>query len=316
MPPIYWLYFGLGLLGFGVFSYFGLTFMISIFIYRSLFVRTDKEKWGRHVSWKDPELEEMFAHGEDWGREYDQYRKSLSIQSEGLKLVAEYFDFGFKRAVIIIPGRSESGTYSYYFAEPYRKSGFNVLAVDNRCHGLSDGKYNTLGVKEHKDILNWVRYLHDNEGVEQIIAHGICIGSATAIIALTREECPEYFQGMICEGTYTTFANVFRRQLIKRKKPTWPHTPEVMWLASIHGGKSAMRLSPINIIDKVKCPMLFLYSKVDTYATPKESMQLFDKVTAPKRLVWFDKGEHSHIRINNTEQYDAAIEAFLKEFYK
>ena len=315
MPAIYWLYIGLGLLGFGVFSYFALTFMISIFIYRSLFVRSSPEKWGRHVSWDDEELKTMFAQGEEWGKKYDKYRRTLSIKSDNLKLVAEYFDFGNKRTVIIIPGRSESGTYSYYFAEPYRKSGFNVLAVDNRCHGLSEGKYNSLGVKEHMDITRWINYLHDHEGVEEVIAHGICIGSATAIIALTRDYCPSCFKGIVCEGTYTTFANVFRRQLIKRNKPTWPHTSEVMWLASIHGGRSAMKWSPIKIIDKVKVPMLFLYSKVDTYATPEESMELYNKVTAPKRLVWFDKGEHSHIRINNTEEYDHAIETFLKDYY-
>ena len=315
MPAIYWLYIGLGVLGFAIISYFALTFMISIFIYRSLFVRTNPDKWGRHVSWKDDELQTMFDQGKEWGKKYDEYRRSVSIESDGLKLVAEYFDFGHKRTVIIIPGRSESGTYSYYFAEPYRKSGFNVLAVDNRCHGLSEGKYNTLGVKEHLDLINWINYLHDNEGVEEVIAHGICIGSATAMIALTREDCPSCFKGLICEGTYMTFANVFRRQLIKRKKPTWPHTPEVMWLVSIHGGSSAMRLSPIKIIDKVKVPMLFLYSKVDTYATPEESMKLFDKVTAPKRLEWFEKGEHSHIRINNTEKYDHTIEQFLKDYF-
>ena len=49
-----------------------------------------------------------------------------------------------------------------------------------------------------------------------------------------------------------------------------------MWLASIHGGRSAMKWSPIKIIDKVKVPMLFLYSKMDTYAAPNESIQLFD----------------------------------------
>ena len=31
-----------------------------------------------------------------------------------------------------------------------------------------------------------------------------------------------------------------------------------------------------------------------------------------KRIVWFDKGDHSRVRINNPEQYDQAIMAFAE----
>lgn len=305
----------LSLVGSGIFMYFLLTFIISVIIYRILFVRTNQEKWSRHVSWDDEELKKMFADGEEWGRKYDSSRKTVSITSDGFKLIGEYFDFGFKKAVIIIPGRSESGTYSYYFAEPYRKSGYNVLAIDNRCHGLSEGKYNTIGVKEHQDLLNWSKYLHDNEGVEEIVVHGICIGSSTAIIALTRKDCPEYLKGMVAEGTYTTFKALFNRQLQKRNKPTFPHTAEILGLISLSAKDSIGKYSPIKLVDQIKVPVLFLYSKKDTLAVPEKSMELFNKIQSEKRLVWFDKGEHSHIRINNMEKYDSSIEEFLKDYF-
>ncbi len=311
-----WLYIVLGLIGVGVFMYFLLTFIISLIIYTKLFVRTSQEKWSRHVSWPDEELARMFKTGEKWGADNEQYRKRVEIDSCGFHLVGEYFDFGNKKAVIIIPGRSESGTYSYYFAEPYKKSGYNVLAIDNRCHGLSEGKYNSLGLKEYKDIENWAKYLHDTLGVEAIYMHGICIGSATAIHLLARENCPSYLIGLTAEGTYTTFKEIFNNQLKRRNKPTFPHTLEVLGLISLRAGRSLYRNSPIFEIDKVKVPVLFLYSKEDSYAKPEKSLELFNKLQSEKRLVWFDKGEHSHIRIHNTEKYDQAIIDFLKETYE
>ena len=311
-----WLYIILGLIGVGVFMYFLLTFIISLIIYTKLFVRTSKEKWSRHVSWPDEELARMFKTGEKWGEDNEHYRKRVEIDSCGFHLVGEYFDFGNKKAVIIIPGRSESGTYSYYFAEPYKKSGYNVLAIDNRCHGLSEGKYNSLGLKEYKDIENWAKYLHESLGVEAIYMHGICIGSATAIHLLTRKNCPSYLIGLTAEGTYTTFKEIFNNQLKKRNKPTFPHTFEVLGLISLRAGRSLYRNSPIFEIDKVKVPVLFLYSKEDSYAKPEKSLELFNKLQSEKRLVWFDKGEHSHIRIHNTEKYDQAIIDFLKETYE
>ena len=310
------LYIVLGVIGAAILFYFIPTFIISCIIYKILFVRDKPEKWGRHVSWDDEELRTMFAEGERWGEKYESSRKTLNIVSDNLHLVGEYFDFGFKKAVIIIPGRSESGTYSYYFAEPYRLSGYNVLAIDNRCHGLSEGKYNTLGLKEYRDIANWAKLLHDEHNVECIVIHGICIGSATGIHLLIQKDCPDCIKGIICEGTYTTFGAIFNKQLQRRNKPIFPHTIEVLGLIGLHAGKCLRKNSPINEVDKIKVPVCFLYSKKDTLAVPEKSIKIYEKVTAPKKLVWFDEGEHSHIRIHNTEKYDSSIQEFLKEYIK
>ena len=311
----WWIYLIIGLVGGAIFMYVALTFMISCIIYTKLFVRTSPEKWGRHVSWSDQELQTMFDEGKKWGEENEKYRQRVEIDSCGFHLVGEYFDFGFKKAVIVIPGRSESGTYSYYFSEPYKRSGYNVLAIDNRCHGLSEGKYNTLGLKEYKDIVNWVNFLKDKFGIEHVHIHGICIGSATGIHVLASKECPETIKGITCEGTYTTFKELFNNQLRKRNKPTFPYTFEVLGLVSLRAGKSLKKNSPIREIDKVKVPVLFLYSKQDSFAKPDKSLELFNKVTAPKHLEWFPVGEHSHIRYHNMAKYDSTIMEFLKEHY-
>ena len=310
-----WLYIVLGLVGGGIFMYFLLTFIISCIIYTKLFVRTSPKKWGRHVSWPDAELADMFKQGEKWGQLHEDKRKRVEIDSCGFHLVGEYFDFGYDRAVIIIPGRSESGTYSYYFSEPYRLSGFNVLAIDNRGHGLSEGKYNSLGLKEYKDILKWGKFLHDELHIKQIYMHGICIGSATAIHLLARKDCPDYFIGLTAEGTYTTFYDIFNNQMRARKKPIFPHTYEVLGIVSLRAGKSLRRNSPIHEADKIKVPVLFLYSKKDSYAKPEKSLQLYSKIKSEKRLEWFDEGEHSHIRIHNSEKYDQTIIKFLKDYF-
>jgi esterase/lipase len=57
-----------------------------------------------------------------------------------------------------------------------------------------------------------------------------------------------------------------------------------------------------------------LHSKEDLYSTPEYAQKLYDlSGSTYKKLVWFDHGKHSYIRINNTEKYDAAITEFLAE---
>ena len=144
------------LISIAVFLLLNLLFFLfapPFIIYRILLVRTKPEKWQRKCSdTKDIEQVTMFAEGEKWGEKYSDHREEVSINSAGFKLSAWYFDFGCDRAAIVIAGRSESCLYSCYFAEPYRKMGYNLLLLDNRCHGLSEGKYNNTGFTEYVDI--------------------------------------------------------------------------------------------------------------------------------------------------------------------
>ena len=312
---MWWLYVIIGVVGAVLLFYVIPTLIISNVIFTVLFIRNKPDKWSRTVSWDDEEQKVMFERGKEWGDKYDAFRKTLQIKSQKFNLVGEYFDFGNDKAVIVIPGRMESGTYSYYFSEPYRKAGYNVLAIDNRSHGLSEGRYNTIGLKEYKDILAWAKYLHDDVGVSSIIIHGLCIGSATGLYALIDKECPSYLKAMVADGMYVNFNETLKNHLIERKKPIFPFNNEIMFMMHLVAGKSPKKYGPINEIKKLTKPILFIYSKEDIYSLPDKAELLYN--TCPvkeKRIKFFPKGAHSHVRINNTEGYDAEISRFLVDF--
>ena len=306
------LYICLGILGAFLLFYVFPTLLVSNVIYTVLFVRTKKEKWARGLSWDDPEQQRMFDEGEAWGKENDKYRQTVSITSDKFKLVGEYFDFGNDKAVIVIAGRMEAGTYSYYFSDPYKKAGYNVLAIDNRSHGLSDGRYNTIGLKEYRDIIAWAKFLHVELGMKTIMIHGICIGSATGLYAVVSEECPDYVKGLVADGMYLDFHESLDAHLVERHKPKFPFTMEIMGFMTLVAGKSPKKHGPIKVIGKLKKPILFIYSKEDTYST--HGQLLYDTCNAPKHIEWFDHGVHSHVRINAPEKYDLTIKKFLEEY--
>ena len=309
------LYICLGILAaFILFAVFP-TFLISFIIFEVLFVRNKKDKWGRSVSWDDKEQQTMFDEGKAWGEENEKFRKTVTIKNDGFVLVAEYFDFGFDRVAIIIPGRMESGTYSYYFSDPYKQSGFNVLAIDNRSHGLSEGRYNTIGLKEYRDIIAWAMYMHDYHAQNKVIIHGLCIGSATGLYACLANNSPDYICGLVADGMYVNFNESLNNHLIERHKPVFPFSMEIMFLVALIAHKSPKKHGPINLIKDMKKPILFIYSKEDTYSVPEKGQLLYDTCGSDKkRLVWFDHGAHSHVRINAPEKYDRTINEFIKDY--
>ena len=290
------------------------TLILSGILYSVLLVRNKPDKWGRECSFPDDEeYSRMFGIGLEWGKEYAGYKRDVSVTSDGLKLVGEYFDFGGKRAVLIVAGRTESLLYSYYFAEPFRRAGCNVLVIDNRAHGLSEGKVSSLGYKEYRDLLAWCRLLHDELGNEKVTLHGICIGSSTCLFAATNKDCPDYVDSLSVEGMYVTFYESFvnHMKVDRPDKIRFPVVQEVMLHILVFSGANVVTDGPIKRIDKLRKPILFLHSREDLYSLPEKAELLYEKCAAPKQIVWFDKGAHSRIRINNTEKYDAAIEDFV-----
>ena len=305
---------GLLLLG-GLVFMVAYTYPISKHVYMEQLVRTSPDKWGRTCSFPDDaEQVQMWNDGIAWMECNRDRITELQIENDGLQLFGQYFDFGKDRCVIILPGRCESLVYSYYFAPPYEKAGFNVLVIDTRCHGKSDGKYNTIGVKESEDVLAWAKLAHDKLGNRDIYFHGICIGTSSGLFALSSKNCPDYLRGLVTEGCYVSFSETFKRHMMALNRPIFPVLQLAMLQIYLHTGTNVYRDKPITSIARISpdCRVLFLYGERDIFSIPEKSRKLFAACSArDKKLVWFDKGGHSHLRINNTEAYDRAIIDFF-----
>jgi alpha-beta hydrolase superfamily lysophospholipase len=286
---------------------------MSFAIYSVLLIRSKPDKWGRVCSFpEDEEYVGMYEKGLLWGEKYKDNKTPVNVKSGRFNLAGEYFDFGFDKAVIIIAGRTECCYYSYYFAEPYRDAGYNVLVLDNRAHGLSDGRINSLGYKEYKDIIAWSDMLHE-KGNKSVVLHGICIGASTALFTVTAKNCPDHITAMVSDGMYVNFYESFKNHMAEKNKPNFPMTYGVMTHIFFISGANVVTDGPIKRIRKMKKPILMLQSKEDTYSLPELAVKLYDACPSEhKKLVYFDRGAHSRIRINDEEGYDATVKEFLK----
>lgn len=288
-------------------------FLVGGIVYTIVLVRNKPEKWGRVVSMPDDEeLARMYHEGEEWIKGEEAHKKEVSIVSEGFRLVGEFYDYGYDRTVIIVPGRMEALRYSYYYAIPYKTANCNFLVIDNRCHGLSEGKFNCLGYKEYRDVIAWAKFLHKEKGQEKIFLHGICIGSSTTLFAAASEECPDYVVGLAVDGIYDCFYSSFLRHMEEQKRPKYPFIWFVLLYIRVFSHADVVGDGPKKRIRDMKKPILFLHSKEDQYSDPEKTQKLYEACPSEnKTLVWFDHGKHSRVRINAPEKYDAAIKAFL-----
>ena len=287
----------------------------SFCVYDLTLRRKTKEQWGRNPSCDDAAHLKMDAEGMEWHYASIEYKQDVHIVNDGLNLYGEYYDFGSDKCVMILSGRTESLRYGYYFAIPYAKAGFNVLVVDPRAHGLSDGEFNTVGFEESRDVIAWTRFLEETYHLSTVILHGICIGAAGGMYAITSPECPKCVSGIVTDGMFPNFGESMKNHLIERKKPVFPIYQMINFWMKHYTGHS-MNYGPFDVIEKLDKPILMFNSLEDLYSLPVYTQKMYDLVKIhQKKLVWFDHGAHSMLRVTDTQKYDAEITAFLAEHF-
>ncbi len=297
-----------------------IPFIISIIVGKILFdkhlVRHNQEEWARGKCSEPDDYEQMMMWNEGlkWAEDNKKYMSEEMVISEGNHLFGEYYNFNKSRTVIIMPGRRETLQYSYFYAPVYKDLGFNVLVVDKRAHGLSDGVYEDGGQHTYVDLFEWANLLKDKYNINDVTLHGICIGSESCIHAYANENCPSNITKMVADGMYINFRETFKNHMKKDRRTIFPNLQFTMLWAKHYTKADFSHNGPIKQIKKVHKPILLLYSELDVFSTPEQAKALYEKCPSEhKKLVFFKKGRHSHVLYNNKEQYRAEIKAFLDE---
>ena len=318
LAKLTWLWWTLGVvgvllvLGF-IFSFF-FTFYIAKQVYEHTLVKRTPDEWGRHCS--APENEEQMAMwntGLAWGEKNKEHIHEVKIRSkEGLNLYGEFIDFGSKETAIILSGRCECLWYGYYYAAPYQEAGYNILVIDSRAHGMSEGKYSSAGILESEDVLRWMAFLKDKYEQNAFVLHCICVGGSTGLLAAVTEFGQENVKKIVLDGIYINFKESYKRHYIAKGHALFPVYYEIWFWFRHYTGVSANKSNPLKIISQVKCPILFMYSEEDIFSLPKNTTKLINACTCETVVKTFKHGAHSHVRYTNCEEYDRNIIEFVR----
>ena len=258
----------------------------------------------------------MFSEGVAWSEEFKGIIEELHIVSDGLNLYGEYINFGFDKCAVILQGRGESLLYSYYFADVYAKSKYNILVVDVRSHGLSDGKYQTGGIKESDDLILWVKLINEKFNIDDFTIHGICIGGATAGYAYSKlkNKGNALIKRIVTDGLYKSYYELFKAHSKVYKAPIFPAIYVVFFLVFILAKARLFKEAPIKYMKDIDIPILFIWSAVDKFSAKSNGKELFDAcASAHKEICFFPKGRHSHVRASQKVEYDELIAKFLEK---
>lgn len=215
--------------------------------------------------------------------------------------------------VVICHGVTENKINSLRFVRMFERLGFNSVVYDHRRHGDSGGKTTSFGFYEKVDLQSIVEAVRDRTGKDAVLGiHGESMGAATTLL---------YGGSIIDDADFyisdCAFSD-FEQQVYHIMTQTTPlRTSLAIRFANLflklRDGYTLNLVSPIDVIDKIEKPVLFIHSLQDDFILPKMTEDLYEKKQGPKTLKLFDIGEHAKSFNENSKEYEQVVADFLQE---
>lgn len=193
------------------------------------------------------------------------------------------------------------------------QGGFNVLLVDQRAHGKSEGKYLTFGVKERYDCLDWVNYAVSRFGSDtKILLYGMSMGASTVLMA-GGLELPKNVVGIVADCGYSSPSAIIKQVLRDNHCPLFP----VYYLTRLGGilfaGFDLESASATEAMEHCKVPVLFIHGGDDRFVPCRMGKENYEHCAAEnKRLLIVPDAGHGISYMLDRETYLATLDEFLK----
>ena len=191
--------------------------------------------------------------------------------------------------------------------------GHNVLVVDNRGCGASDGHFSTFGVLETEDCLAWIDYILDYiDFSSKIILTGVSMGASTVLMTACREELPQNVVGVLADCGYTSAEEIIKKVVTDMGLPPKLLLPIIRLSGKAIGRFDIKDASPIDVIGDCKLPIIFYHGDNDTFIPCEMSAQNFEESGAEhKKLVIIEGAGHGLCYVANPSKYLMELKNFF-----
>jgi fermentation-respiration switch protein FrsA (DUF1100 family) len=199
---------------------------------------------------------------------------------------------GSERALLWFHGNAENIGHGLGQAIFYSRLGVNVLAVDYRGYGRSEGSPNETGVYRDADAaydyLVQVRHIQ----TKNIVVFGHSLGGAVAIDLASRRACG----GLIVQSSFTSIRDMARRTL---PIPLLEYIPK-------------SRFDSLAKIQQVQAPILIVHGTSDETVPFSMGQRLFTAAPEPKFFFPIEGAGHNDLIEIGGDQLLQRFKSFLE----
>ena len=296
---------------------FILIISASYLTYRKAFYSPSKRRTWSHVlpdspayASSKPVIKKLIAEMEEVPFE------EVSITTfDGIRLYARYYHLsdsaplqiqfhGYRSTSV----RDFSGGFSLA-----RRMGRNLLVVDQRAHGKSEGRTICFGVKEKYDCLEWIKYALGRFGDIPIMLTGISMGAATVLMA-SELDLPENVKCIVADCPYTSPYEVISLECKKMGIPPKIGMPFVCLGARIFGNLKLSCEGAEKAVKNAKVPILLVHGEEDDMVPCEMGRRIYEANPEMITFEVFPNAAHGISFIIDTERYEKLYYSLFEKY--
>lgn len=242
--------------------------------------------------------------------------EEVCIEShDGFKLFGHFISSSTNKLAILAHGYGGEYKDLSSYADFFIKRGYNVLAIECRGHGKSEGPFVGMGWLDRLDIIGWIDFCLQRNKDYQIVLFGQSMG-ATGVCMALGEKLPK---NVICAISDCAFDNVYREFYhVTRQYMKFLTKPNLnifcAYMKRVHD-YDLKRADTVSQLKKSTLPVLFIHGKADTFVPIEMCYRLIQAVPEQRRDVFLvEDAGHIMSYAVDTKGYINAMTKFLTKY--
>lgn len=224
------------------------------------------------------------------------------MREEGLLLHSRLYRNDSHVYVIYHFGYSSNMTVNGPFIHKLHDHGYNVLGIEPRGHGESEGHYTSMGWYEKDDVLNWIWYVNRQDPQARIVLYGVSMGAATVMLTLG-QELPDNVVCAIEDCGYTSLWDEYVYQC----RSTVHYPVFVLYcgdlVTRIRLGFSYFNVNCMEALKRSKTPLLLIHGTADTFVPFAMLQKNYDACASEKEMLVVEGATHARSSSKDPELY-------------
>lgn len=243
---------------------------------------------------------------------YSENGEDVYIMSDSFRLHGKLFKNPGTKYALVCHGYTSKAKHMAGFVNKFHTLGYNVLAVDARAHGDSEGTKIGMGWVERFDVIEWIKYIISLEPDAQIILHGVSMGASTVLMA-SGEELPKNVKAIIADCGYTSEWDEFRQEADVLHIPWFPVLNASSAISKVRDGYDFKQASAVEQVKKSYTPTLFIHGSEDELVPYGMLNELYSAANCEKEILTIQGAGHALSSSVAPELYWNTVENFLEK---
>jgi uncharacterized protein len=233
--------------------------------------------------------------------------------SSGLNIEAWYSatDSVAKGTVLFFHGITSQKSILLDEAGEFRYWGYNVMLVDFRGHGNSEGNTSTIGMTESEEVKLAYDFV-SQRGEKNIYLYGVSLGAVAAAKAITEYDL--HPKAVVLDMPFASLQSYLKNKARNLGFPAQPFAFLTTFWIGIERGYNGFNHQASHYVKKMDCPVLMEWGANDAFILREEAERVYSSIgSAQKRMVIYDASAHESFLRKEPLKWKIEMQKFFQQ---